>query len=79
MAWDDTTSEKVDLFGTQRYAIEVLAADRVLPSNSITTCNIYGLSGPCPRVNVYRITARGTSIRGSIKVVQSIFSVRINI
>ncbi len=79
MVWDDTTSEKVDLFGNQRYIIEVLAADRVLPSNSITTCNVYGLSGPCPRVNVYRISARGSSARGSTKIVQTVFTVRVNI
>jgi Tfp pilus assembly protein PilX len=79
MAWNDTTSQAVDAFGTQRYTIEVLAADRVLPSNSITSCNIYGLSGPCPRVNVYRISARGSSVRGSVKIVQSVFTVRINI
>ncbi len=79
MDWDDTTSEKVDAAGTQRYIVEVLAADRVLPSNSITTCNVYGLSGPCPRVNVYRVSARGSSARGSVKIVQTIFTVRINI
>lgn len=79
MAWNDTTSEPVDAFGNQRYIIEMLAADRVLPSNSITTCNVYGLSGPCPRVNVYRISARGSSVRGSVKIVQSVFTVRINI
>lgn len=79
MTWDDTTSQAVDASGIQRYTIEVLAADRVLPSNSITTCNVYGLSGPCPRVNVYRISARGTSVRGSVKIVQSVFTVRINI
>ena len=79
MEWDDTTSEKVDAAGTQRYIIEVLAADRVLPSNSITTCNVYGLSGPCPRVNVYRVSARGSSARGSSKIVQTVFTVRVNI
>ena len=79
MDWDDTTSEKVDAGGTQRYMVEVLAADRVLPSNSITTCNVYGLSGPCPRVNVYRVSARGSSARGSTKIVQTVFTVRVNI
>ena len=79
MAWNDTTSEKVDAGGTQRYIVEVLAADRVLPSNSITTCNVYGLSGPCPRVNVYRVSARGSSARGSTKIVQTVFTVRVNI
>jgi Tfp pilus assembly protein PilX len=79
MAWDDTTSEKVDAGGTQRYVVEVLASDRVLPSNSITTCNVYGLSGPCPRVNVFRVSARGSSARGSTKIVQTVFTVRVNI
>lgn len=79
MAWNDDTSVKVDLFGSQRFMIEMLAQDRVLPSNSIGTCNVYGLSGPCPRVNVYRITGRGASIRGAAKMVQSIFAVRVNI
>lgn len=79
MDWDNNTSETVDVAGTQRYVVEVLAADRVLPSNSITTCNVYGLSGPCPRVNVFRISARGSSARGSTKIVQTVFTVRVNI
>ena len=79
MAWDDTTSVKADASGSQRYVIEMLGADRVLPSNSVGNCNVYGMSGPCPKVNVYRITGRGTSVRGSVKLVQSIYSVRVNI
>ena len=79
MTWDDSTSVKVDADGRQRFMIELLVADRVLPSNSIGNCNVYGLSGPCPRVNVYRLTARGTSILGSVKQVQSVFTVRVNI
>jgi Tfp pilus assembly protein PilX len=79
MTWDDTTSVKVDAGGSQRFTIELLIADRVLPSNSIGNCNVYGQSGPCPRVNVYRLTARGTSILATTKVVQSVFAVRITI
>jgi type IV pilus assembly protein PilX len=79
ITWDDTNSVKVDLSGSQRYMIEQIIADRVLPSNSIGSCNVYGMSGPCPRVNVYRLTARGTSILGTAKVVQSVYTVRINI
>jgi len=79
VAWDDTTSVKVDGLGAQRFMIEMLVADRVLPSNSIGSCNVYGMSGPCPKVNVYRLTGRGTSILGTNKIVQSVFSVRINI
>ncbi|TXF11950.1 pilus assembly PilX family protein [Pelomicrobium methylotrophicum] len=79
MTWDDSTSIKVDPSGSQRFMIELLAADRVLPSNSVGNCNVYGQSGPCPRVNVYRLTARGTSVLGTTKFVQSVFAVRINI
>jgi len=79
MTWDDTTSVKVDANGRQRFLIELVVADRVLPSNSIGNCNVYGLSGPCPKVNVYRLTARGTSILGTTKQVESIYTVRINV
>jgi len=78
MTWDDTTSEKVGVLGSQRYIIEMLAPNRVLPSNSLVTCT-YGGSGPCPQVNVFRITARGVSARGSTKFVQSIYTVRTSI
>ena len=79
MIWDDTTSVKVDGLDSQRYMIEMLGPDRVLPSNSVGNCNVYGAAGPCPKVNIYRVTARGTSIRGSVKLVQSIFAVRVNL
>lgn len=79
MTWDDTTSVSVNALGTQRYLIEQIVAGRILPSNSIGSCNVYGLSGPCPTVNVYRLTARGTSILGTVKVMQSVFAVRVNI
>ncbi len=81
MTWDDTTSVKLDLLGGQRYMIERLGPphDRTLPSNSLGVCNPYGVAGPCPTVNVFRITGRGASIRGSIQLVQSIFAVRANL
>ena len=79
MTWDDTTSVKLDLLGGQRYMIELMGPDRILPSNSLGVCNPYGLVGPCPRVNIFRITGRGASIRGSIKLVQSVFAVRANL
>jgi Tfp pilus assembly protein PilX len=81
MAWDDTTSVKLNTSGSQRYLIEQVTPPpgRVLPSNSIGNCNVYGMSGPCPRVYVYRLTARGTSAIGASKVVQSVFAVRVNI
>jgi Tfp pilus assembly protein PilX len=79
MAWTDTTSVKVDILGNQRYTIELLAGPRTLPSNSIGNCNVYGQIAPCPKVNVYRLTGRGTSVLGAVKIVQSIYAVRTNV
>ena len=79
MTWDDTTSVKVDTLGVQRYLIQQIVANRVLPSNSVGSCNVYGLSGPCPTVDVFRLSARGTSILGTSRVVQSVFAVRTNV
>jgi len=76
MTWDDTTSEEVAGLSSQRYIIELLGDNRTLPANSKKqgACG-YGGSGPCPQVNVFRITARGTSARGSAKYVQSVYAV----
>jgi Tfp pilus assembly protein PilX len=79
MSWDDSSSVRVDALGSQRYMVELLIENRVLPSNSLGNCNVYGQSAPCPRVNVYRLTSRGSSILGAVKMVQSIFAVRINV
>jgi len=79
MTWDDNTSVSVNALGTERYVIEQLVVNRVLPSNSVGSCNVYGLSGPCPTVNVFRLTGRGTSILGTGRVVQSVFAVRTNV
>lgn len=79
--WDNTTSVKVDLLGTQRYYIELIfPTPRKLPANSLSpsACG-YGSNAPCPSVNLYRITARGTSILGTTKIVQSVFAVRVNV
>jgi len=79
MVWDDSTSTKIDSGGSQRFMVEKIVAGRVLPSNSIGNCNVYGQNAPCPKVNVYRITARGTSILGATKIVQSVFATRSNL
>jgi Tfp pilus assembly protein PilX len=79
MAWTDATSETVGGLDSQRYIVEVLGANRYLPASSVKTCPGYTLSGPCSRVNVYRITARGTSARGSVKIVQTIFTVQVSL
>jgi Tfp pilus assembly protein PilX len=78
MTWDDTNSMKADGGGAQRFAIELLSTDHVRPLNSLAACTIYAASSPCPRVNLYRVTARGTSVFGSSKVVQSIYAVPTN-
>jgi type IV pilus assembly protein PilX len=76
MTWDDTTSVKVDLLGSERYMIELLVSS-TLPANSlVTTACGYGGNAPCPSVKVYRLTARGTSIFGTARVVQSVFAVK---
>lgn len=77
MVWDDTTSEKVDAAGTQRFVVEVFALSRTLPKSSEKECEVYGAPAPCPDVRVFRISARGTSARGSTKLVQTVFTVRV--
>ncbi len=76
MKWDDATSIKVDPAGNQRYAIELYMPSRTLPTNSLGQCNSYGMVAPCPKVNLYRISARGVSRAGATKVVQSFYAVR---
>jgi Tfp pilus assembly protein PilX len=76
MKWDDTTSVKVDPDGNQRYAIELYMPGRTLPTSSVAQCNTYGTVAPCPKVNLYRISARGASRLGATKIVQSLYAVR---
>lgn len=78
MQWDDSTSIKVDPAGTQRYAIELYMPARRPPTSSVAQCNTYGAIAPCTLVNLYRISARGTSALGSTSVVQTIYAVRTN-
>ena len=79
--WDDTNSVKVDADGNQRYMIELYIDNRVLPTASVANqcSNNYGSPGPCPAVNVYRISTRGASRLGAAKIVQSLYAVRIAI
>lgn len=76
MKWDDTNSIKADAEGNQRYMIELYLAGRTLPSNSVVQCNTYGMSAPCPKVNVYRISTRGVSRVGATRIVQSLYALR---
>lgn len=79
LAWNDATSANVvDSAGNQRYIIEWLARNRPLPTNSFGNQALYGAAASSTHVNVYRATGRGFSVRGTVKLVQSIFAVPVN-
>jgi hypothetical protein len=78
MQWDDSTSIKIDSAGAQRYVIELYMPGRRLPTSSAAQCNTYGAVAPCTQVNLFRVTARGTSTLGSTSIVQTVFAVRAN-
>ena len=77
MSWDDTNSEKVDASGAQRYMVEVVSTNRNISKGSYKPCDPYTSPTPCGYVNLYRVTARGSSARGAVNVVQSIYAVRL--
>jgi Tfp pilus assembly protein PilX len=77
MTWDDNTSIPADGDPNKRYAIELYMTDRTPPTSSIAQCNAYGQAAPCPKVNLYRISARGVSTLGATKIVQSLYAVRL--
>ncbi|MES2537476.1 MAG: hypothetical protein V4632_16580 [Pseudomonadota bacterium] len=65
MSWNDNNSLAVASAGP-RYLIERIASGK----------SIEGSSNDKTRINLYRIIARGESARGSVRFVQTIFSVR---
>ena len=73
MAWTDSNSLKVDADGNQRYLIEKYGADNQ-PLGTGLDSGGRPLTG-CQKVDVFRITTRGTSVRGTMKLVQTTFSV----
>jgi Tfp pilus assembly protein PilX len=75
MSWNNTNSLEVNTVNNQqRYIIELLAKNKRLMGSDIS---IGGrTSTGCNQVNLYRITAYGTSSRGAVKIVQSDYSVR---
>lgn len=74
--WDSSNSEALDMFGTQRYMIEVLSLNQPKAEQSIKPCVPNG-AVPCEYANIYRVTTRGASARGAVKIVQSVFAVRL--
>ena len=74
MTWTDSNSLPIDADDAKRYLIEKWGSDNVPfgEGNGIgVTCQTVS-----SKVNIFRITTRGTSAKGTTKFVQSIFSVR---
>jgi Tfp pilus assembly protein PilX len=71
--WDDTNSVVAAGDTKQRYRIDMLTSNQTLASSGISSCLAYGGAGACPNVRVFRVTTRGTSTRGSAKLVETIF------
>ena len=74
MTWNGTYDVQVtNGDSTKRYLIEqVSTGNRLLGSSSAIGRQA---SAACNKVNTYMITARGTSSRGAVKLLQSYFSV----
>ena len=73
MTWTDSNSFKVDGNDSQRYLIEKYGADNQ-PLGTGMDQGSRPLTG-CQKVDVFRITTRGTSVKGTMKLVQTTFSV----
>lgn len=73
MTWSNSNSIRVAGNDNQRYYIEAMSLnERLVGSTQCVGCRI---SSGCNQVNTYRITARGASMRGATKFIQSFFSV----
>jgi Tfp pilus assembly protein PilX len=71
--WDNSNSALVAGSSDQRYRVDLLTSTQTLASSGISSCLAYGGAGACPNVHVFRVTTQGTSVRGSVKLVESIF------
>ena len=73
MTWSNSNSLAVNGDHTRRYVIEKFGADNQVFNAEL---NVGGraLSG-CQRADLFRITARGTSAKGTTKLIQSAFMV----
>ena len=72
MTWGDSNSQAVNGDDTRRYLIEKIGANNFVPSGDVA--ETHGLHG-CQNADLFRITARGTSAKGTTKLVQSTFMV----
>lgn len=73
MTWTDSNSLRVGGDDNQRYLIEKYGADNQ-PLGTGMDQGSRPLTG-CQKVDVFRITTRGTSVKGTTKLVQTTFSV----
>jgi Tfp pilus assembly protein PilX len=73
MTWSDTNSASVGSDDNQRYVIEKYGADNQ-PLGTDLESGGRALVG-CQKVDVYRISAKGKSARGTSKLVQTTYSV----
>lgn len=72
MSWSDTNSQKVG-DDSKRYIIQMISKNVSLTTSGL---GVGGRASALPSVvNTYLITARGTSLRGSTKYLQSYFKV----
>lgn len=73
MAWNDSDSFSLSSGDTQRRIVQLMSEGTVQFGENV----VVGVtpSTGCKKVNTYMITARGTSARGSTKLVRSYYSV----
>jgi Tfp pilus assembly protein PilX len=72
MTWVDSNSLAVNGDDTRRYLIEKIGANNFVPNADVA--QTHGLHG-CQNADLFRITGRGTSAKGTTKLVQSNFMV----
>jgi len=72
LAWDRSDSIMAN-GANSRYTIELISENNRPFGSEITTGG--RSSGACNRINIYRISARGKSLRGATRYIQSYFGV----
>ena len=69
--WDSDSITVAD--NSQRYIIQIMSTNSLLQGASAAVGR--SRASVCNKVNTYLITARGTSARGAVKMIQSYYSV----
>jgi Tfp pilus assembly protein PilX len=73
MTWTDSNSRNLDGAGAQRYLIEKYGADNQPLGTGLDTGG--RPLTVCQKVDLFRVTTRGTSAKGTTKFVQTTYSV----